>query len=169
METYICGVSYANLSRLAMQVAFWWRLEPGVARQSMHRIELCLRLPSTARTAQVSLLLTKTLLYVHEYPPDAHRGFDIAGTRVVVAEQATGGSFGATRCRSLLQASWLSNLVCLFDCTMQDRATHKAKQANNAYRYMHGRTVRSLLASVTTAQICSQLFERCRSLTHSGG
>lgn len=92
-----------------LQAAFWWRLQPGEARESMHIIDACFHLPAHARKLRVSMLLTKTLLYVHEYPPDAHRGFDIAGTRVVSAVE--GWSASAQRCSAMLEASWLQGLV----------------------------------------------------------
>jgi Gpi16 subunit, GPI transamidase component len=77
----------------------------------MHRVEVCLRLPAAAAGAQISMLLTKTLLYVHEYPPDAHRGFDIAGTRVVAALEGSASAASAARCRAMLDANWLADLV----------------------------------------------------------
>ena len=48
----------------------------------MHSLELCLYLPEHGSQLTVSASMGKTLLYVHEYPPDAHRGYDVPATRV---------------------------------------------------------------------------------------
>jgi hypothetical protein len=81
------------------------RLEPGEARKSMHMIEMCFRLPRDNKIIAITVQFSKTLLYFDDYPPDSHRGFDIAASRVFVAPEgdpvATGG---------VLEGCWASAL-----------------------------------------------------------
>lgn len=48
----------------------------------MHVLEMCVRMPADVSQITVHAALSKSLLYVSEYPPDPHRGFDLAATRV---------------------------------------------------------------------------------------
>lgn len=95
-----------------MQATFWRKLEPGEARESMHTLQMCFDLPAGAAHVQASMQLTKTLLYVHEYPPDAHRGFDIAATRVLAAEAGACAAADAAACAEAAQKHWLADVVC---------------------------------------------------------
>jgi hypothetical protein len=88
-------------------VAFWKQIQPGEARLSSHVMELCYRLPPGAQSLQVAMQLSKTLLYIHEYPPDAHRGFDIAATRVVAAVEGPDAAMAALHCLDTTKKHWL--------------------------------------------------------------
>lgn len=68
-----------------VQLAFWTRIDPGVDRVRMHVIEFCFEMLPAWDVVTMSVDVSKTLLYLEEYPPDAHRGFDISPTRVSVA------------------------------------------------------------------------------------
>lgn len=74
-----------------MQLAFWTQIIPGLDRERMHVIEFCFELQPASTVVTISVDVSKTLLYLEEYPPDAHRGFDISPTRVTVARADTAG------------------------------------------------------------------------------
>ena len=93
-----------------MQAAFWWHLAPGQARKSMHTMEVCLRLPAAAQRLDIAMELTKTLLYVHEYPPDSHRGLDVASARILATVEEESPA-SAQRCADMQASSWLNGTV----------------------------------------------------------
>jgi hypothetical protein len=93
-------------------VAFWKRIEPGEARLSMHTLEMCYRMPAGAQELHVTMQLSKTLLYIDEYPPDPHRGFDITGTRVLSAVEGTQAQAVAVSCMKATKQHWLLHAVC---------------------------------------------------------
>lgn len=45
-------------------------------------LNLCLRLPASARSISLSAEFTKAFLTAFEHPPDAHRGFDVPAAQV---------------------------------------------------------------------------------------
>lgn len=78
-----CSLSF--MPAHVMQLAFWTRIDPGLDRVRMHVIEFCFEMQPAWDVVTVSVDVGKTLLCLEEYPPDAHRGFDISPTRVSVA------------------------------------------------------------------------------------
>eukprot|EP00892_Ulva_mutabilis_P008756 jgi/Ulvmu1/6252/UM028_0110.1 len=117
------------------KLVFWARIEPGIDRERMHVIEACFVMQPTWSVVTLSVDVTKTLLYLEEYPPDAHRGFDISPTRVSVAHaDPTSHTAAQSRCWAEVKrvysehsgndivAEWLATLAC--------RAVHDAHTAN---------------------------------------
>lgn len=45
-------------------------------------LNLCLKLPASARSISLSAKFTKAFLTAFEHPPDAHRGFDVPAAQV---------------------------------------------------------------------------------------
>ncbi|WIA37427.1 hypothetical protein OEZ86_014351 [Tetradesmus obliquus] len=60
-------------------------------------LNMCLALPAAARTLTLSAQFSKAFLTVAEYPPDAHRGFDVPAAQVTIgltSLQTSGSSAG---------------------------------------------------------------------------
>jgi phosphatidylinositol glycan class T len=58
------------------------RVQPAVQRASPGVLDLCLQVPAAVAEVQLRLDFSKVFLTVFEYPPDAHRGFDIPAALV---------------------------------------------------------------------------------------
>ncbi|KXZ47079.1 hypothetical protein GPECTOR_38g316 [Gonium pectorale] len=57
-------------------------VQPAVARSSPGVLDICLRAPPEVAELQLRLDFSKAFLTAFEYPPDAHRGFDVPAARV---------------------------------------------------------------------------------------
>ena len=57
-------------------------LQPAEGQGTSALIELCLRLPGTARSAKLSIAFHNAFLTVFDHPPDANRGFDMPSALV---------------------------------------------------------------------------------------
>ncbi|GLI64049.1 hypothetical protein VaNZ11_007211, partial [Volvox africanus] len=53
------------------------QVRPAVQRSSPGVVDLCLRVPPAVAEVQLRVAFSKAFLTVFEYPPDAHRGFDV--------------------------------------------------------------------------------------------
>ncbi|EFJ52494.1 hypothetical protein VOLCADRAFT_102993 [Volvox carteri f. nagariensis] len=58
------------------------QVRPAVQRSSPGVLDLCLRVPPTVAEVQLRIAFSKAFLTVFEYPPDAHRGFDVPAALV---------------------------------------------------------------------------------------
>ena len=67
---------------------------PAADRARPLALELCLALPARAREAALEAQFSKAFLHVFEWPPDAHRGFDVPAAVVTYAEARGGGGGG---------------------------------------------------------------------------
>lgn len=69
-------------------------ISPAADRQRPLVLDLCLELPVGAREAVLTFEFSKAFLHVFEWPPDAHRGFDVPAA-VVSYVPLVGGPGGA--------------------------------------------------------------------------
>lgn len=87
-------------------------ISPAVDRARPLVLDLCLALPAAARSVTLSAEFSKAFLHVFEYPPDAHRGFDVPAAIITFpAAAAAGSSSGSSSGNSSgqedgLPASW---------------------------------------------------------------
>uniref|UniRef100_A0A383WL46 GPI transamidase component PIG-T n=1 Tax=Tetradesmus obliquus TaxID=3088 RepID=A0A383WL46_TETOB len=72
-------------------------------------LNMCLALPAAATTLTLSAQFSKAFLTVAEYPPDAHRGFDVPAAQVTIgltSLQTSGSSAGQQGDASSSSSSW---------------------------------------------------------------
>ncbi|KAI8464451.1 MAG: Gpi16 subunit, GPI transamidase component-domain-containing protein [Monoraphidium minutum] len=69
-------------------------VSPAADRARPLVLDLCLDLPADARRAALSMEFSTAFLHVFEWPPDAHRGFDVPAAIVTYAPRGGGGGGG---------------------------------------------------------------------------
>ncbi|KIY99334.1 GPI transamidase component PIG-T [Monoraphidium neglectum] len=70
-------------------------VSPAADRARPLVLDLCIELPAGAREAVLAVQFSKAFLHVFEWPPDAHRGFDVPAALVTYAPLGADGAAAA--------------------------------------------------------------------------